>query len=171
MRSLTFVLLGSLLLAACDLIPGASAGGVVQGVVYTDLNGNGSIEPGEGPLEGAEVSLSGCGPALTKTTAADGAFIFGGLPAGSCLVQVSKAGWGFSGSFPNLGYPIPVASDPSLPTAFSIYMASMMDNLPPVGCTNELDVISNSPLMKSHMAPGQAFTMSWTVLDEGTCTW
>jgi hypothetical protein len=164
-RSFPLVLLCSLVLAACE------PGGVVQGVVYADLNGNGSIEAGEGPLQGVDVNLTGCGPALTLTTAADGAFSFGGLPAGSCLVHVSKAGWGYSGSFPSLGYPIPVASDPSLPTAFSIYMASMMDNLPPVGCTNELDIVFETPLQKTHMAPGQAFTMSWTVLNEGTCTW
>ena len=169
MRSRMLVLLCSLVLAACE------PGGVVQGVVYADLNGNGSIEPGEGPLEGVAVDLSGCGPALTKTTAADGAFFFGGLPAGSCLVQVSKGGWGYSGSFPSVGYPIPVASDPGKPTAFSIFMASMMDNLPPetpaAGCTNVLDTVFESLMPKTYMAPGQKFTVSWTVLNKGTCTW
>src|SRR4030065_406009 len=169
MRSRMLVLLCSLVLAACE------PGGVVQGVVYADLNGNGSIEPGEGPLEGVAVDLSGCGPALTKTTAADGAFFFGGLPAGSCLVQVSKGGWGYSGSFPSVGYPIPVASDPGKPTAFSIFMASMMDNLPPetpaAGCTNVLDTVFESLMPKNYMAPGQKFTVSWTVLNKGTCTW
>ena len=171
MRSPPLVLLCSLVLGACDLLPGASGGGVVQGVVYTDLNGNGGIEAGEGPLQGVDVNLTGCGPDLTQTTAADGAFHFGGLPAGSCLVQVSKGGWGFSGSFPSLGYPIPVASDPSKPTAFSIFMASMMDNISPVGCTNELDTVFESLMPKTYMAPGQKFTVSWTVLNKGTCTW
>lgn len=55
MRLLTFVLLGSLILGACDLLPGTSGGGVVQGVAYTDLNG--SIEPGEGLLQGVDVDL------------------------------------------------------------------------------------------------------------------
>ncbi|HET7010163.1 MAG TPA: SdrD B-like domain-containing protein, partial [Anaerolineales bacterium] len=120
MKSLRLALLASLVLAACTWPPG---GGVVQGVVYADLNGNASIESGEGPLEGVDVTLTECGPTLTQTTAADGAFHFSNLPAGSCLVQAAKAGWTFSGSFPSLGYPIPVASDPNLPTSFSIFLA------------------------------------------------
>jgi hypothetical protein len=100
-----------------------SGGGVVQGVVYADLNGDGDIQSGEGPLDGVTVDLSGCGQALSQITADDGKFAFVNLPAGSCQVQVTKNGWNFSGSFPLLSYPIPVASDPSLPTAFSIYMA------------------------------------------------
>jgi hypothetical protein len=100
-----------------------SGGGVVQGLVYADLNEDGDIQSGEGPLDGVTVALSGCGPALSQVTSNDGKFAFVDLPAGSCQVQVTKAGWNFSGSFPRLSYPIPVASDPSLPTAFSIYMA------------------------------------------------
>lgn len=100
-----------------------SGGGVVQGLVYADLNGDGDIQSGEGPLDGVTVDLSGCGPALSQVTGNDGKFAFVNLPAGSCQVQVTKNGWNFSGSFPQLNYPIPVASDPSLPTAFSIYMA------------------------------------------------
>ena len=100
-----------------------SGGGVVQGVVYADLNGDGDIQSNEGPLDSVTVDLNGCGQALSQITADDGKFAFVDLPAGSCQVQVSKAGWDFSGSFPLLSYPVPVASDPSLPTAFSIYMA------------------------------------------------
>ena len=102
--------------------PASSSGGVVKGVVYADSNGKATIDPGEGPLAGAQVSLSGCGALQNQVTGADGAFAFSGLPAGTCQASVSKAGWHFSGSFPSLGYPIPVASDPALPTAFSMYM-------------------------------------------------
>jgi Ig-like domain from next to BRCA1 gene/SdrD B-like domain len=160
MRSFLFALLCSLALAACT-----PTGGVVQGVVYADLNGNGANEAGEGPLQGVDVNLTGCGAAQTQTTGADGAFSFVGLPAGSCLVQVSKAGWAFSGSFPSLGYPIPVASDPNLPTSFSIFMA------PQASCTNALDITFSTPLQKTYMAPGQGFVMSWTVVNQGTCSW
>ena len=65
MRLLAFVLLGSLILGARDLVPGTSGGGVAQGVVYTDLNGNGSIEAGDGPLQGVDVDprrTNGCRP-------------------------------------------------------------------------------------------------------------
>ncbi|MCW5875428.1 MAG: hypothetical protein KIS85_00980 [Anaerolineales bacterium] len=100
---------------------------IVQGVVYADANGNGLIETGEDPLDDVDVHLDGCGASQVQTTAADGAFNFSGLPAGSCTLQVFKAGWGFSGSAPSVGYPVPVASDPYLPTALGIYLAPMAD--------------------------------------------
>ena len=103
--------------------PTSGSGGVVKGVVYQDTNGNGVNDPGEGPLEGVQVSLADCGPLQSQVTPADGSFNFTGLPTGSCQVSAAKAGWHFSDSFPSLGYPVPVASDPALPTAFSIYMA------------------------------------------------
>jgi uncharacterized protein YraI len=134
-RLLSVLMVLILAALACSLpgvgvTPTPTSGGIVQGVVYADLNGNGSFDGGEGPLEGATVSLSGCGPALSQSTGADGAFQFNDLPAGSCLVQVAKGGWIFSGSFPSLGYPIPVASNPNLPTSFSIMMAPVSDNIP-----------------------------------------
>ncbi len=124
--SLIFRLLGVLLLtgvvvAACA--PGARVGGVVKGMIYSDANGNGTIDPGDGPLDGATVSLSLCGPIQTQTTAADGSFNFTNLPEGTCNISVAKAGWTFSGSSPSLGYPLPVASNPDQPTALSILMA------------------------------------------------
>lgn len=113
---------------ACSLptstpTPAAGSGGIVKGVVYGDLNGNGAADPGEGPLDGVQVTLAGCGATQSQVTAADGAFNFTSLPAGSCQVSVTKAGWHFSGSFPSLSYPVPVASNPALPTAFSMFMA------------------------------------------------
>jgi hypothetical protein len=116
------LVIGSLALSAC-MPRGVRLGGIVKGVVYADLNGNGAIEAGEGPLDGAAVSLADCGPALSQTTGADGAFNFTNLPEGTCHVSVAKAGWTYTGSFPSLGYPVPVASNPDLPTAFSMFLA------------------------------------------------
>jgi len=104
--------------------------GNVGGAVFTDQNGNGLQDPAEGPLDGVTVTLKGCGPDATQVTVADGIFQFANVPAGSCTLEVSKAGWGFSGSIPNLGYPLPVGSNPELPTNVGILMAPMSDNLP-----------------------------------------
>lgn len=124
--ALTIVL--ALALGSCSL---PRVGGIVQGVVYADLDGSGTIEePAEGPLEGVEVTLADCGPLQTQVTAADGAFQFTNLPEGTCHVSVSKAGWIFSGSYPSISYPMPAASDPDLPTAFSMFMAPVMDFIP-----------------------------------------
>jgi hypothetical protein len=104
--------------------------GEIGGAVFADQNGNGLQDSGEGPLAGVDVTLKGCGPNATKTTGTDGTFQFANVPAGSCTLEVSKAGWGFSGSSPNLGYPLPVGSNPGLPTNVGILMAPMSDNLP-----------------------------------------
>ncbi len=118
-------------LALTSCVPATPAiGGIVQGAVYGDLNGNGNIDPGEIVLEGAEVTLADCGPNQTQVTGADGLFNFIDLPAGTCHVSVTKAGWIFSGSYPALTYPVPVASDPALPTSFSLFMAPVMDYIP-----------------------------------------
>lgn len=123
------ILILALVQTACSLTipststPTSASGGVVKGVVYEDVNGNGIIEAGEGPLDGVQVSIADCGPAQNQLTGADGAFNFSNLPAGTCHVTVTKSGYHFSGSFPSLTYPFPAASDPSLPTAFSLYMA------------------------------------------------
>jgi len=101
--------------------------GIVQGVVYGDLDGDGVQDEDEVPLAGVEVHLDDCGPSLMQTTADDGAFEFTNLPVGSCTLQTIKAGWGFSNSFPNVGYPIPVASAPTLPTAIGILMSPIAD--------------------------------------------
>ncbi len=121
-------------IAACSTpTPVPAGGGVVQGVVYADLNGDGSLSAAEeaGPkVDNATVTLADCGPTQSQLTDADGGFRFENLPAGSCHVTVAKAGWVFSGSYPNLGYPFPVASDPSLPSSFSLYMAPVMEITP-----------------------------------------
>ncbi len=102
-------------------------GGIVQGVVYSEFNGNNNgSDPGEGPLDGVSVALKGSltGPQIV-TTAGDGAFSFTGLPAGTCQVTVAKPDWFEVGTFPaGIGYPANAASDPALPTAFSIFMST-----------------------------------------------
>ena len=129
----------SLALTACfPVTPTPVPGGVVKGVVYADTNGNGTIEAGEGGLNGVQVTLADCGATATQVTGADGAFNFSDLPAGTCHVSVSKPDWIFSGSYPNLPYPIAVASDPNLPTAFSIFMA-------PVGGASPTDTPTPAP--------------------------
>jgi hypothetical protein len=70
---------------------------------------------------------------MTQTTGTDGTFQFVNVPSGSCTLEVAKAGWGFSGSSPNLGYPLPVASNPSLPTNVGILMAPLSNNIPQPG--------------------------------------
>ncbi len=127
--SLAVLIVISIALSSCT--NAVKLGGIVKGLVYADVNGNGSIDPGEGPLNDATVSLSDCGPILTQTTAADGTFNFTNLPEGTCHVTVAKTGWTFSGSVPNLGYPLPVASNPDLPTTLSIAMAPMAGMVTP----------------------------------------
>lgn len=148
-RSFAGIALAAIVLASCAL----PVGGVVQGVVYADLDGSGTIEePAEGRLDGVLVTLEDCGPAQTQTTAADGAFHFAGLPAGTCHVSVSKGGWIFSGSFPLISYPMPVASDPSLPSSFSMFMAPVMDFIPTDTPTPAPAVVTDTPTP----APGAA---------------
>lgn len=128
-RMLCVTVITGFTLASCG--PATPAiGGIVQGAVYADLNGSGTIDPEEGVLEGAEVTLTDCGPNQTLVTASDGFFNFTNLPEGTCLVSVAKAGWIFSGSYPALTYPVPVASNPDLPTSFSLFMAPVMDFIP-----------------------------------------
>ncbi len=128
-RLFCVTVIAGIALASC--VPATPVlGGIVQGAVYGDLNGSGAIDPGEGVLEGAEVTLADCGPAQIQVTGADGLFNFTDLPEGTCHVSVAKAGWIFSGSYPALTYPVPVASDPALPTSFSLFLAPVMDFIP-----------------------------------------
>jgi len=103
--------------------------GDIGGAVFADQNGNGLQDAGEGPLDGVQVTLKGCGPDASQTTGAGGTFQFANIPAGSCTLEVAKGGWQFSGSSPSLGYPLPVASDPALPTNVGMLMAPV-NNVP-----------------------------------------
>jgi hypothetical protein len=130
-RIMCMTVFAGFLLASCE--PATPAiGGIVQGAVYGDINGNSKIDPGEVVLDGAEVTLVGCGPNQSQVTGVNGLFNFANLPAGTCQISVSKSGWIFSGSYPSLGYPVPVASNPELATSFSIFMAPVINNIPTV---------------------------------------
>ncbi len=98
--------------------------GQVHVAVYSDFNHDRNADdPGEGPLAGVTVSVNDCGPLQTKVTPASGIAEFINLTPGTCHVSVSKPGWVFDDTFPpGIGYPASAASDPSLPTAFSMFM-------------------------------------------------
>jgi len=122
---LSFIAILTLIAVACNLsvaTPAAQNGGTIGGTVTSDLNGNGTSDNGEGPLEGAIISLSGCGENKTALSGVDGSFQLTGLPAGVCVLQVSKDGWAYSASYPNTGYPIPVTLDANHPSAVVIYL-------------------------------------------------
>jgi hypothetical protein len=107
--------------------------GSVQGGVYSDFDHDSDAsDPGEGPISGVLVTIIDCGPAQTQTTGPDGLFHFSNLPAGTCHVTVGAPGWVFDGTFPpGIGVPPAAASDPSLPTSFSIFMVAAGPKGPP----------------------------------------
>ena len=66
-----------------------------SGTVYDDLNGNGTIDPGDPGLQGWTVELFQNGNLLaTTTSAADGSYSFADLLAGTYTIEeISPAGW------------------------------------------------------------------------------
>lgn len=94
----------------------------ISGKITADLNGNGTSDSDEGPLDNVIVSISGCGENRTALSGGDGSFHFSGLPTGVCILEVTKGGWTYSASYPTPGYPIPVTADASQPTALVIFM-------------------------------------------------
>lgn len=124
-QMLSFIAILALAAVACNLpfaSPAAQNSGTIGGTVTSDLNGNGTSDSGEGPLEGAILSLSGCGENKTALSAADGSFQLTGLPAGVCVLQVTKDGWTYSASYPDAGYPIPVTVAADHPSALVLYL-------------------------------------------------
>jgi hypothetical protein len=154
-------------IASCEPATPAtpSIGGIVQGAVYGDLNGNGVVDSGEVVLEGAAVTLSDCGTSQTQVTAVDGLFSFINLPTGTCHVTVSKAGWIFSGSYPSLTYPVPVASNPELPTSFSLYMVPIVGITPTVIAT----ILSPTNTPNLETSPTSARPMVTPKTDAANC--
>ena len=106
-RLLGLLLIVVLAASACNLRQNA---GTVKGVVYADQNGNGAVDPGEGPLPGVTVTLDGCGASQTQTTSGSGAFEFRGLTPGTCTISASMADWAVTGSSPSAGNPIQVTA-------------------------------------------------------------
>jgi hypothetical protein len=67
--------------------------GMIKGLVWNDLNGDGVVDDGEPGVEGITVNLSGDAEAST-TTLSDGTFGFKGLSQGSYeVVSVGPDGW------------------------------------------------------------------------------
>jgi uncharacterized repeat protein (TIGR01451 family) len=72
--------------------------GTISGVVFADLNGNGTQDPGEAGIGGVTITVTGLscpGPTgCTTTTAADGSYLFTGLGTGSyTVVETDPAGY------------------------------------------------------------------------------
>lgn len=169
MRARVLLPLVVLLVAILACAAPGRGGGTVQGVVYADLNGNGFLDENEQDtrLEGVTVTLSNCGATQTQSTDAEGKFRFTNLPAGTCRVSVSKSGWNYTGAYPALGaYPIPVASDPAAPTAFSIYMAPATDSSAPIPTLASLSsamVTSTSSDTNCRFGPGLNYAVVGTL--------
>ena len=71
----------------------SAATGVISGMVWNDLNGDGTVNDGEPGLEGVTVNLTGDAEATTMTMA-DGTYAFDGLSMGSYEVaSVGPNGW------------------------------------------------------------------------------
>jgi hypothetical protein len=98
--------------------------GKVHVAVWSDFDHDRDADDaGEGLLAGVTVSINDCGPLQTHITDASGIAEFINLTPGTCHVSVTKPGWVFDDTFPpGIGYPANVASNPSLPSAFSMFM-------------------------------------------------
>jgi hypothetical protein len=151
------------------VVIGGTTGGVVQGAVYADLNGDGDTnDASEGPLDDVTVTLTGCANKTTQTD--EGNFEFTGLPSGTCLVSVAKTGWKFVSTFPTgIGYPAKAVSDPNKPTAFSIVMTPevVKQELPVVtpqpGTTRVPPVTITYLADPATITSGQCTTIRWQV--------
>lgn len=102
-------------------------GGSIVGAVYADLNQDGdSDDPDEGPLAAASVVVAECGEKRSLITGEDGAFQFTDLPNGFCVMDVSLAGWSFSGTFPaGIDFPIHFQPNPGDPIILSVFLSRL----------------------------------------------
>jgi hypothetical protein len=124
-KILAFVATLALSIMACTwsgIAPSSQGSASISGKITADLNGNGTSDSDEGPLDDVIVSISGCGENKTALSGGDGSFHFSGLPTGVCILEVTKSDWTYSASYPTPGYPIPVTADVSQPTALVIFM-------------------------------------------------
>jgi len=102
-------------------------GGSIAGAVYADLNQDGDAEDaGEGPLQGATVVVADCGEKRSLVTQADGAFAFTDLPRESCVMDVYRDSWFFSGTFPaGIDFPIHFEPNPGDPISLAVFLAPL----------------------------------------------
>jgi hypothetical protein len=124
-RILIIILTLTLATLACNFgtTPPAQASlGSIGGIITADQNGDGMTNPGEGLLEGVIVKLSGCTDEKIALSDEKGYFEFIGVPAGICVLEVSKGGWEYSAAEPESGHPIPVVVEADKANALTIYM-------------------------------------------------
>jgi large repetitive protein len=82
----------------------AETGSAVTGVVYRDANRDGTQQAGDTGLNAVTVTLQDASHATvaTTTTATDGSYLFGGVPAGNYfVVETQPAGYGSSTTSPD----------------------------------------------------------------------
>ncbi|MDI6766067.1 MAG: S8 family serine peptidase [Bacteroidota bacterium] len=83
---------------------GALPMGRISGMKFNDLNYNGSHDPGEPPIEGAKVLLSGTLHDSTFTNA-QGVYLFDSLPIGNHIISAAIQ-WGWKQTHPTASYSI-----------------------------------------------------------------
>lgn len=62
----------------------------VSGLVFNDLNANGSHEDGEAGLGSVRITLTGVGEPAVITTSVDGAFLFTNVPPGTYVIEEAQ---------------------------------------------------------------------------------
>ena len=97
---------------------GLQAQGTVSGTVFNDINGDGAQQTGEGGLTAVTVQLQTTGGSVveTKTTSANGEFLFSSVDPGSYLV-VATTPTGFSPTNPTTAS-VSIGSGGSTSTSF-----------------------------------------------------
>ena len=82
----------------------AETGSAVSGTVFRDENRDGTQQPGDQGIASVTLTLQDSSHAVvaTTTTAADGSYLFGGVPAGNYfVVETQPAGYGSAASSPD----------------------------------------------------------------------
>jgi hypothetical protein len=68
--------------------------GIVYGIKFNDLNGNGIKDAGESGLNGWTITLNSNGNTFSTSTGANGGYMFDGLAAGDYTVgEIPQSGW------------------------------------------------------------------------------
>jgi hypothetical protein len=166
--------------------PTVEAKGSITGTVKIDLNGDSDADdPGEGPLAGANVTLSGCtAVSITLVTGDDGKFVFDNLPLASCQLQVEKADWDFAGVFAGdigLPYPVQVFASATPADAATFFMRPKVaptETTLPQPTSTEIPTPTPTATLtatpqaqidfnadKTFLLAGECTTLRWTVLN------